>query len=123
MQMERKEHSKISLKSVSELMDIPTYKSTMSMSKHIHDFESYLSTHYGVEGFPLDYVVQPNLTHVPRHTMQPQNLKRSVCNAFLDFFQVDKTNYNSRCFAQIVSDRDNYTVWKDNPTVLAKWET
>ena len=56
-QMECKEHGKISLKNVSELTDIPTYKSTTSMSKHIHDFESYLSSHYGVEGLPLDYVV------------------------------------------------------------------
>ena len=53
-QMEHKEHSKISLKSISQLTDIPTYKSTTSMSKHICDFESYLSTHYGIEGSPLD---------------------------------------------------------------------
>ena len=56
-QMEREEHSKISLKSMSELTDVPTYKSTTSMLKHIRDFKSYLSTHYGVEGFPVDYVV------------------------------------------------------------------
>ena len=57
MQMEPKEHGKISLKSISKLTDIPMYKSTMSMSKGICDFESYLSSHYGAEGFPLDYVV------------------------------------------------------------------
>ena len=34
-QMECKEHGKILLKSISELIDIPTYKSTMSISKHI----------------------------------------------------------------------------------------
>ena len=51
MQMKHEEPGKISLKSISELTDIPTYKSTTSMSKHISDFESYLSSHYGVEGF------------------------------------------------------------------------
>ena len=56
-QMECKEHLKISLKSVSELTDIPMHKSTMSMSKHICNFESYLSTHYGVECFALDYIM------------------------------------------------------------------
>ena len=56
-QMEHEEQGKISLKSMSELTDVPTYKSTTSMSTHICDFKSYLSTHYGVEGFPLDYVM------------------------------------------------------------------
>ena len=105
-QMEHKEHGKISLKSVSQLTDIPTYKSTMSMSKHIQDFESYLSTHYGVEEFPLDYVVRPKLAHLPWITMRPQNLRGNVHNAFPDFFQVDETDYNSRHFARMVSDRE-----------------
>ena len=94
-QMECKEHGKISLKSLSKLTDAPMFKSTMSMLKQICNFKSYLSTHYGVEGFPLDYVMQPKLTHIPWHTMQPQNLRRNVYNAFPDFFQVDKNNYNS----------------------------
>ena len=56
-QMEHEEHDKISLKSISDLTDIPMYMSTTSMFKHISNFESYLSIHYGVEGFPLDYVM------------------------------------------------------------------
>ena len=35
MQMKHEEHGKISLKSISKLTDIPMYKSTMSMLKHI----------------------------------------------------------------------------------------
>ncbi len=64
-QMECKEHSKILLKSVSELTDILTYKSTMSMSKHIRYFESYLSTHYGVEGFPCTMLCGQSLHTSP----------------------------------------------------------
>ena len=45
-QVECKEHDKISLKSVSKLTDILTYNLTKSMSKHICDFKSYLSSHY-----------------------------------------------------------------------------
>ena len=44
-------------------------------------------------------------------------------NTFPDFFQVDETNYNSQCFAHIVSKRDNYRVRTENSTILAQWET
>ena len=80
MQMECKEHGRISLKSVSKLTAILTYKPTTSMSKHICDFESYLSSHYGVEGFPLDYMVQLKLAHLSWHVMNPQNLRGTVYN-------------------------------------------
>ena len=95
-QMKHEEHGKISLKSVSELTDIPTYKSTMIMSTNIRNFESYLSTHYGVEGFPLDFVMRLKLAHLPWHMMSPQNLRGKMYNAFPDFFQVDETDFNSR---------------------------
>ena len=67
----------------------------MDMSKHICDFESYLCTHYGVEGFPLDYSVGLTLAHLPWHAMSLQNLRGNVYNAFPDFFQVDETDFNS----------------------------
>ena len=41
IQIEHKEHNKISLKSESKLTDIYMYKSTTSMLKNVHDFESY----------------------------------------------------------------------------------
>ena len=73
VQMVHEEHDKISFTSVSELKDVPMYKSIMSMLKHICNFESYLSTHYGVEGFPLDYIVRPKLAHL-WHMMSLKNL-------------------------------------------------
>ena len=93
------------------------------MLKHIRDFESYLSSHYGVEGFPLDYNVQPKLAHLPWQMMNQQNLRGNVHNPYPDFFQVEETDFNSHRFAQIVYDRDNYYVQTKNPTVLAQWET
>lgn len=50
--MERKEHRKISLKDIPDLMDIPKHKSTMSVSTHIQDFKSYLVTYFGDECSP-----------------------------------------------------------------------
>ncbi len=55
--MLREEHGKVALKDISELTDIPKFKTTTSMSKHIREFETFLSTKYGVDGFPLDYVL------------------------------------------------------------------
>ena len=52
MQMECKEHGKISLKSISELTDIPMYKSTMIMPNHIRDFESYCPVVMGLRDSP-----------------------------------------------------------------------
>ncbi len=44
-QMEWEEDGKIILKSVQDLTDVLLFKSTISMSKHFHDFETYLSRH------------------------------------------------------------------------------
>ena len=56
-QTERKEECKVTLKDIPDLTNVLTYQSTITMSKHFHDFETYLSQHYAVEGFPLDYAV------------------------------------------------------------------
>ena len=61
-QMEHEEEGKISIKDIPDLTDMSKYKAQTSMSKHIRDFETYLSQHYGVECCPpLDYVVFPKL--------------------------------------------------------------
>jgi hypothetical protein len=58
-QMEHKEEGRVTVKMIPDLTDIPKWKDRghTSMSKHFRDFETYLSQHYGVEGFPLDWVV------------------------------------------------------------------
>ncbi len=74
MQMKHEEHGTISFKNISELTDMPMYKSTTNMSKHIHDFESYLSSHYGVEGdVGQGYNGPKNRQSGPGHrTLDPQ---------------------------------------------------
>ena len=60
-QMEREEEGKVTLKLIPDLTEVPVYWSSITMLKHFCDFKAYLSQRYGVEGFPLDYVVQPML--------------------------------------------------------------
>lgn len=57
-QMERKEEGKVTLKTIPHLTDVPLYRSSMTTSKHFRNFKTYLSQRYGVEGFPLDYMVR-----------------------------------------------------------------
>ncbi len=64
-QMLQEEHGKMALKDIGKLTDIPKFKTTMSMLKHIREFETFLSNKYGVDGFPLDYVLWPKLVNTP----------------------------------------------------------
>ena len=58
-QMECEEEGKVTIKMIPDLTDVPKWKDhgSTSMSKNFRDFKTYLSQHYGVEGFPLDWVV------------------------------------------------------------------
>ena len=58
VQMEQEEEGKVTLKMIPDLMDVPVYQASVTMSKHFCNFKTYLSQCYGVENFPLDYVVQ-----------------------------------------------------------------
>ena len=51
-QMECEEEHKVTLKDIPDLTNVPTYQSTITMSKHLRDFKTHISQHYGVEGFP-----------------------------------------------------------------------
>lgn len=42
-QMEQEEEGKITLKSIPDLTDVPVYRSSVTMLKHFHNFETYLS--------------------------------------------------------------------------------
>jgi hypothetical protein len=53
----------VTIKMIPELTDVPKWKdhgTAASMSKHFRVFETYLSHHFRVEGFPLDWVVRPS---------------------------------------------------------------
>ena len=57
--MEHKEEGKITIKMIPDLANISKWKDhgQNTMSKNIRDFETYLSQHYVIESFPLDWVV------------------------------------------------------------------
>ena len=61
--MECEEEGKVTIKMITDLKDIPKWKDrgSMSMLKHFRDFKTYLSQHYGLEGFPLDWMVRTSL--------------------------------------------------------------
>jgi hypothetical protein len=54
-QIECEEEGKVTVKVIPDLTDVPKWKDhgSTSMLKHFRDFETYLSHHYGVEGFQL----------------------------------------------------------------------
>jgi hypothetical protein len=64
--MECEKEGKVTIKMIPDLTDVPKWKDrgSTSMSKHFRDFETYLSQHYGVKRFPLDWVVQPDIRPV-----------------------------------------------------------
>jgi hypothetical protein len=64
--MEREEEGKVTVKMIRDLTDVPKWKDRglTSTSKHFRDFETYLSQHYGVEGFPLHCKRIVSKTHV-----------------------------------------------------------
>ena len=95
LQMEWEEEGKITLKSIPDLMDMPVYHLSITMPNYFCDFETFLSQSYGVEGFPLDYVVQQTLTATSWGDFIPQE---QCCpwqgELMLDFFQFEESNYH-----------------------------
>jgi len=63
-QMECDEEGKATIMDIPILTDVPKYKAHTSMSKCFRDFETYLSQHYGVEGFPFNNAVHPEIAAV-----------------------------------------------------------
>jgi hypothetical protein len=80
-QMEHEEEGKVTTKMIPDLTDVPKWedRGSTSMSKHFRDFETYLSKHYGVEGFRLDWVVRSNLRPVFWADMTTVQAQQQVC--------------------------------------------
>ena len=99
--MEREEEGKVTIKMIPDLTDIPKWKDrgSTSMSKHFRDFETYLSQHYGVEGFPLDWVVRPNLH--PMFWANLTTLQAKQLSLRPDFFKFEETDH--KCHVQLPS--------------------
>ena len=85
----------VALKNISELTDIPKFKTTTSMSKHIREFETFLSNKYRDNGFPLDYVLRPKLVNAPWNMLDARTPDRwqmphKTMPNFFDFAQTDE---------------------------------
>ena len=94
-QMLQEEHGKVALKDIGELTDIPKFKSSTSMSKHIREFETFLLNKYGVYGFPLDYILRPKLVNTPWSALDDRTPDRwqiphRTMPDFFDFAQMDE---------------------------------
>ncbi len=92
------------------------------MSKHFQDFETYLSQHCGVEGFPLhlDWVVQLSLPAIHCSTVETVHAESEDKN--LDFFKFEEADYMCWYFTSIVPANDEIHIWCDDPKVRADWE-
>jgi len=119
--MECEEEGKISMKDIPDLTDMPKYKAQTSMSKHFHYFEIYLSQHYRIEGFPLDYVVRPMLS-VTKWTDAMIPHMYSV-SANPDFFKFDETDSYCHRFVEIVPLADGYCLRTGDHMVGARYES
>jgi hypothetical protein len=90
------------------------------MSKHFRDFETFLSQHYGVDGFPLDWVVRPNLPAITWGSVTTPRAQSEGKKP--DFFCFQETNYICRNFMHIVPRNDTVHLVCDDPRVRAEWE-
>ena len=92
-QMERK----VTLKTIPDLTDMPVYQSSVTMLKHFCDFETYLSQHYRVEGFPLDCVVRLMLAATDWGLFALRNQCRPGQGEVMrDFFWFKESDYHCR---------------------------
>ena len=120
--MERKEEGKVTIKMIPDLTDISKWKDRghTSMSKHFRDFETYLSQHYGVEGFPLNWVVQLRLPAIRWSTVETARALSEGKKP--NFFRLEETDYICRNFTSIVPQNDEIHLRCDDPKVKADWE-
>jgi hypothetical protein len=110
------------IKMMPELTDIPKWKDCgqNTMSNHFRDFEMYLSQHYGVKGFPLDWVVRPNLPAITWGSVTTACTQSKGKKP--DFFFCQETNYICRNFTHIVPCNDALHLVCNDPKVRAEWE-
>ena len=119
--MEREEEGKITIKMAPDLTNIPKWKDCghNTMSKHFRDFETFLSQHYRVDGFPLDWVVRPNL---PAITWGLITTPRGQSKDKKPDFCFQETDYICRNFTHIVPHNDAVHLVYDDLRVHAEWE-
>ena len=119
--MEREEEGKLTIKMIPDLTDVLKWKDlgSASMSKHFRVFETYLSHHFGVEGFPLDQVVRPKLK--PLFWAELTDRHADSMGLRRDFFKFEMCNYCCRAIAPIVPFKEAHHLRCSDEKVLSKW--
>ncbi len=100
------------------------FRTTTSISKHIRKFKTFLSTKYGVDGFPLNYVLRLKLVDKPWNTLDEHIPDRwqypdKTMPDFFDFAQTDET---CRRWAPIIVHDQNANVFGATAHELARIE-
>ncbi len=87
---------------IPDLTDVPKWKDhgLTSMSKHFRDFETCLSQRYGVEGFPLDWVICTSLQ--PLYCSLVMMLKAEQRGLRPNFFKFEEMDHQCCIHAPIV---------------------
>jgi len=120
--MEREEKGKITIKMIPDLTNIPKWKDRghNTMSKHFRDFETFLSQHYGVDGFPLNWVVRLNLPAITWGSVMTPHVQSEGKKP--DFVCFPETDYICRNFTHIVPCNDDVHLVCDDLRVCVEWE-
>jgi hypothetical protein len=107
--MECEEEGKLTIKMIPDLTDVLKWKDrgSASMSKHFRVFETYLSHHFGVEGFLLDWVMRPKLK--PVFWAELTDHRADSMGLPPDFFKFEMCDYYCRMIAPIVPFKEPTT--------------
>jgi hypothetical protein len=122
-QMECEEEGKVTIKMIPNLTDVPMWNDSgsTSMSKHFRVFEAYLSWDYGVEGFPLDWIVRSSLQPVYWSNVMTLNAQQRGLRP--DFFQSKEMDHQCRIHAPIVPINDQHHLKCNDKKVITEWES
>jgi len=93
----------------------------MTTSKHFPNIETFLSQHYGVEGFPLGYVVQHSFAAA--HWSEELALHCMSTCVTLKFFNFHETDFYYFKFADIVLYEDTVHLISTDKCIQNQCET
>jgi hypothetical protein len=80
-----------------------------------------MSQHYGIEGFPLDWVVQSKLRPVYWSNVMMLNAQQRGLRP--DFFKFEETDHQCRIHALIILVDDQHHLKGNDEKVIAEWES
>jgi hypothetical protein len=121
--MEREEEGKVTIEMIPDLADVCKWKDRGStlMSNHFRVFETFLSWHYGVEGFPEDWIFRSSLRPVYWSNVMTLNAQQRGLRP--NFFKFKETDHQCRIHAPIVPINNQHHLKCNDEKVIAEWES